>query len=352
VVALAQETGASVAKSAGDIIADKSIDAVLICTPTDTHADLIEQAAKAGKAVFCEKPVDLSADRVRACLKVVADTKAPLMIGFNRRFDPGHAALRAALQALTADSNTELWAMGDVFGDKLDTSEKSLGAQFKEQPGRVNVGDRKFTGLDSYQKVIASGADVILLAAPGGFRPLHLRAAVDAGKHVFVEKPMGVCPTGVRSVRESVAVAKQKKLALRQGFAMRYDAPYREAMKRVHDGQIGDIVAIYSTRMSNRLSRFDARASRSGTISNGSCASGTCSSGSSGDWIMGGERSQRGQDSLGDEGRAAGEMPRERRTLAAGHRQRVGPVRRDLHLGERRVRRAQDALHGQVPQPA
>ena len=99
VAALAQETGAAVAKSAADIIADKSIDAVLICTPTDTHADLIEQAAKAGKAVFCEKPVDLSADRVRACLKVVAETKAPLMIGFNRRFDPSFASLQQRLAA-------------------------------------------------------------------------------------------------------------------------------------------------------------------------------------------------------------------------------------------------------------
>ena len=99
VAALAQETGAAVAKSAADIIADKSIDAVLICTPTDTHSDLIEQAAKAGKAVFCEKPVDLSADRVRACLKVVAATKAPLMIGFNRRFDPSFASLQQRLAA-------------------------------------------------------------------------------------------------------------------------------------------------------------------------------------------------------------------------------------------------------------
>jgi myo-inositol 2-dehydrogenase/D-chiro-inositol 1-dehydrogenase len=164
----------------------------------------------------------------------------------------------AANQALTADSNTELWALGDVFADKLETSEKSLAAQFKDQPGRVNVDDkRKFVGLDAYQKVIESGVDMVLLAAPGGFRPLHMRAAVDAGKHLFVEKPMGVCPTGVRSVRESVEIAKRKGLAVRQGFAMRYDPAYREAMKRVHDGAIGDVVAIYSTRMSNRLSRFD-----------------------------------------------------------------------------------------------
>jgi myo-inositol 2-dehydrogenase/D-chiro-inositol 1-dehydrogenase len=97
--AIAAETGASVAKSIPDIIGDKSIDAVLICTPTDTHADLIEQAAKAGKAVFCEKPVDLSAERVRACLKVVADTKTKLMIGFNRRFDPSFASLQKRLAA-------------------------------------------------------------------------------------------------------------------------------------------------------------------------------------------------------------------------------------------------------------
>jgi len=97
--AIAAETGANVAKGIPEIIADKNIDAVLICTPTDTHADLIEQAAKAGKAIFCEKPVDLSADRVRACLKVVADSKAKLMIGFNRRFDPSFASLQKRLAA-------------------------------------------------------------------------------------------------------------------------------------------------------------------------------------------------------------------------------------------------------------
>jgi myo-inositol 2-dehydrogenase/D-chiro-inositol 1-dehydrogenase len=97
--AIAAATGAAVAKGIPDIIGDKNIDAVLICTPTDTHADLIEQAAKAGKAIFCEKPVDLSAARVRACLKVVADTKAKLMIGFNRRFDPSFASLQKRLAA-------------------------------------------------------------------------------------------------------------------------------------------------------------------------------------------------------------------------------------------------------------
>ncbi|MEC9245647.1 MAG: inositol 2-dehydrogenase, partial [Pseudomonadota bacterium] len=80
-----------------DVEADKSIDAVVICTPTDTHADLIERFARAGKAVFCEKPVDLNLARVKQCLGVVKETGAVLMVGFNRRFDPHFAAVRAAI---------------------------------------------------------------------------------------------------------------------------------------------------------------------------------------------------------------------------------------------------------------
>ena len=77
----------------------KDIDAVVICTPTDTHADLIEQFSKAGKAIFCEKPIDLSVKRVQECLKVVAANKTILMVGFNRRFDPHFMAARAAIDA-------------------------------------------------------------------------------------------------------------------------------------------------------------------------------------------------------------------------------------------------------------
>jgi myo-inositol 2-dehydrogenase / D-chiro-inositol 1-dehydrogenase len=90
----ADETGARAA-SAEAILAAADIDAVMICSPTDTHADLIECATKAGKAVFCEKPVDLDAARIRRCLKTVEKTGMPLMIGFNRRFDPNFAALQA-----------------------------------------------------------------------------------------------------------------------------------------------------------------------------------------------------------------------------------------------------------------
>ena len=81
------------------ILASKDVDAVVICTPTDTHADLIERFTKAGKAVFCEKPVDLSLQRVKDCIKAVSAAKGTLMVGFNRRFDPDFMAVKAAIDA-------------------------------------------------------------------------------------------------------------------------------------------------------------------------------------------------------------------------------------------------------------
>ena len=88
-----RETGAKPA-SVDEILGSKEVDAVAICSPTDTHADLIERSARAGKAIFCEKPIDLDVKRIRACLDVVKQTGATLMIGFNRRFDPNFASLR------------------------------------------------------------------------------------------------------------------------------------------------------------------------------------------------------------------------------------------------------------------
>lgn len=93
---LGRELGAPV-RGVDEILADPAIQAVVICSSTDTHADLIEAAARAGKAVFCEKPVDLSSERIKGCLRVVEDAGIPLMIGFNRRFDPHFAALQSRL---------------------------------------------------------------------------------------------------------------------------------------------------------------------------------------------------------------------------------------------------------------
>lgn len=96
--ALAAKTGAEVRDTAA-ILASADIDAVILCTPTDTHYDLIHAAARAGKAIFCEKPVDMSADRIRDCIKVVEDHNVPFLTAFNRRFDPNFANVQARIRA-------------------------------------------------------------------------------------------------------------------------------------------------------------------------------------------------------------------------------------------------------------
>ena len=95
-IALASGYGSRV-QTIAEIEADREVDAVVICTPTNTHADLIERFARAGKAIFCEKPIDLDLKRVKACLRVVEETDARLMVGFNRRFDPHFAAVREVI---------------------------------------------------------------------------------------------------------------------------------------------------------------------------------------------------------------------------------------------------------------
>ncbi len=151
----------------------------------------------------------------------------------------------AASQALKADSNVVLTAMADVFENNL---KNSLGALQKEAADKVQVAsDHCFVGLDGYQKVIDSGVDVVLLTTPPGFRPQHLKAAVDAGKHIFCEKPVATDAPGIRSVLASVEEAKKKKLALVAGFCWRYNAAERALFNQIHSGAIGDIRAMYGT---------------------------------------------------------------------------------------------------------
>ncbi len=152
----------------------------------------------------------------------------------------------AAANAMNADPGVRLVAMADAFGDRL---EASLAQLKRRSPGQVDVApSRCFVGFDSYKALIGSGVDVVLLAAPPHFRPLHLKACIDAGKHVFAEKPVGVDATGVRSVRATCELARQKKLNLVSGLCWRYDTVIRETIKRVHDGAIGKILAVQSTR--------------------------------------------------------------------------------------------------------
>lgn len=150
----------------------------------------------------------------------------------------------AANQALKADRAVQLTAMGDAFADRLEGSLNSLAGA---QPDKVKVDKgNRFVGLDAYKKVIESGVDVIILATPPGFRPQHMKAAVEARKHVFSEKPMAVDAPGVRSVLDSARLAKKNGTALVAGFCWRYNPAERQIMERIHQGDIGDMRALYT----------------------------------------------------------------------------------------------------------
>lgn len=159
----------------------------------------------------------------------------------------------AASDALRADENIELYAMADVFPDRIDKSLAILTEKFQAQ-GKINVPkERQFVGLDGYQAVLNSGVDVVLLTSTPGFRPLHLRAAVEAGKHVFAEKPMAVDMTGVREVMEVANLAKAKPISIVAGFCWRYSPSRVAAFRKVlEEGLIGDVLSVYATYYSGQ----------------------------------------------------------------------------------------------------
>ena len=135
--------------------------------------------------------------------------------------------------------------MGDAFADRLEGSLKAIQAKYGD---RVDVPrERRFIGFDAYQKVLASGVDVVILASPPHFRPGHLKAAIEAGKHVFCEKPVAVDAPGVRSVLATCEEARKKNLSIVSGLIFRYHPGMRESMKRVFDGAIGDVLTLQET---------------------------------------------------------------------------------------------------------
>ncbi|HRK75369.1 MAG TPA: Gfo/Idh/MocA family oxidoreductase, partial [Rhodothermales bacterium] len=146
----------------------------------------------------------------------------------------------AARDCVAGSEGITIWAMGDLFEDRLDSSY----AQLKQHIGdKLQVPEaRKFTGFDAYQKVLASGVDVVILASPPGFRPAHFEAAVNAGKHIFMEKPVAVDPAGIRKVLAAAELSVQKKLCVVAGTQRRHDPKYVETIQRLHDNAIGDIV--------------------------------------------------------------------------------------------------------------
>ena len=163
----------------------------------------------------------------------------------------------AAAQALRADPNVKLVAMGDAFADRLESSLKRLEDPEQGVADKVAVDpEHRFVGFDAYKKVIEN-VDVVLLTEPPHFRPAHLKAAVEAGRHVFAEKPVAVDAPGVRSVLATCEEAKKKSLSIVSGLCWRYHPPMREGFERVHDGAIGDITAMQCTYHTSELWKHD-----------------------------------------------------------------------------------------------
>jgi len=143
-------------------------------------------------------------------------------------------------KCLNSSENVELVAMGDLFKDKLDYCRNVLS---KNMPEKVKVTDEMcFVGWDAYKKVVASDVDLVIFTTPPGFRPMHLKAAIEADKHAFVEKPVAVDPVGVRSVIASSELADEKGLTILAGTQMRRISHLVEAVKRIHDGALGTIL--------------------------------------------------------------------------------------------------------------
>jgi len=174
----------------------------------------------------------------------------------------GGRGIGAAEQALNADAGTELVALGDIFEDAADRARRSLTRTYNKEGAapRVTVSDATcYAGFDNYLRVIEK-SDVVLLATTPHFRPQHLRAAVEAGKHVFCEKPVAVDAPGVRSVMESSEMARSKGLALVSGLCWRYHPGKLATFEQIKNGVIGEIVSMQCSYMASGV--WDPRRTR------------------------------------------------------------------------------------------
>lgn len=194
--------------------------------------------ASAGAALTLGFPAIISAQGVTNALKIG-------LIGCGGR------GTGAASEALHADPNVHLTAVGDVFQKQIDASLAELG-RIGKIADRANVEKaNQFVGLDAYQKVLGSGIDVVLIAPPPGFHAVHLAAAVEAGKHIFCEKPAATDAPGIRSVLQSADKAASKNLSLVAGFCWRYNNMVVDTFKQVQSGAIGKLVSYYATYYTN-----------------------------------------------------------------------------------------------------
>lgn len=201
-----------------------------------TRRDFVKQGALATGAVLATPHLAFA----RAGAEGSADAP-PIRAGL---VGCGGRGTGAAEDCLKSAPNVKLVALADMFPDRLESCRKYLAEA--AIPGFEVTDDKCFTGFDAFKRLIDGDLDLVLLATPPGFRPLHIEAAVDAGKHVFAEKPVAVDPAGVRRVIRAGEKAREKKLGFLAGTQYRHDVMFRETVGRVHDGAIGDVLAGYA----------------------------------------------------------------------------------------------------------
>jgi predicted dehydrogenase len=197
-----------------------------------------EQGADMSRRGFMQASAFGAAALSLGAKAVRAQDVEPLRVGLVGCGKRGTGAARDCVQ-----SSPEVYiaAMGDIFPDQLATCRTELANSLGKNYTATD--DTCFSGWDAFEKVIACEVDYIILAAPPAFRPQHLAACIDAGKHVFMEKPVAVDPIGVRSILASSAKATEKSLGIVAGNQRRHQAPYVELVKRIHDGAIGEVLS-------------------------------------------------------------------------------------------------------------
>ncbi|MFN7992906.1 MAG: Gfo/Idh/MocA family oxidoreductase [Bryobacteraceae bacterium] len=204
----------------------------------------------------------------------------------------GGRGTQAVVDMLTGNENVDLVAVADVFEDHLEQSLNRLrdpkflgryagitverGGQPREmkaedlvssiQP-RIKVEpDRHFVGFDAFRKLVASDVDIVMLCTPPAYRPMHFEAAVNANKHVFTEKPIATDPVGARRFIAAGKLAAERKLTVVSGAQRHAHREYVETVKRIHDGAIGDVAALFAYYLSGPVFHADAREARWGDM--------------------------------------------------------------------------------------
>ena len=225
------------------------------CPPGDAYTPALRSLFAPSSSPRSPMPIDPSVSRrsflttsaalgAAAALPRVAAASVPLGLGAREELKIGVIGCGgrgsgAVRDCIRSSEGIRLHAIGELFNDRMEKARQNL-AKFGDE---YRVADERcFVGFDAYKKVLAEDVDLVILATPPAFRPIHFEAAIRADKHVFMEKPVAVCPAGIRQVIAAAKLAKERQLAVVAGTQRRHQDSYLETIKRIQDGAIGEVI--------------------------------------------------------------------------------------------------------------